>query len=328
MVECLYMKKNDTRKKYSGRDRDKEKKPEPIRFTSQYKIGRSTELLEFLIAKMDLSRNSVKSLLTDHKVLVNGAVTTQYNFPLAKDDEVKIAKNPVRTAPVQKRKGGRVSSPLKPMIIYEDEEFLAINKPHGLLSVESDTDPVSAYAYAVDYLRAKNPSARPYILHRIDRETSGVLVFAKDIKIHSMLKMHWNQDVKTREYIAVIDGKMKEKKGTMISYLKENVNNIVYSTDDPAGKKAVTHYEVLKENDRNSLLRVTIDTGRKNQIRVQMADSGHPVTGDEKYGRGEGSLSRLGLHASKLEFIHPRTRKLISLNAPIPPEFEKLFEKD
>ena len=172
--------KSDTRRGGAGKnrarsDREKENKPEPIRFTSQYRINRSTELLEFLISKMDLSRNSVKSLLTDHKVLVNGAVTTQYNFPLAKDDEVKIAKNPVHAAPVQKRRGGRVSSPIKSMIIYEDEEFLAINKPHGLLSVESDTDPVSAYAYAVEYLRTRNPNARPYILHRIDRETSGVL---------------------------------------------------------------------------------------------------------------------------------------------------------
>ncbi|MCH4207675.1 MAG: RluA family pseudouridine synthase [Solobacterium sp.] len=306
-----------------------EKKEEPIRYTAQYKIGRSTELLEFLLQKQgrDMSRNSIKSLLSQHKVLVNGKVVSQFDYPLAKDDEVKIAKNSVHSAPVKKLSKGRSSSPIASRIIYEDSDFIAVNKPNGLLSVESDTDRNSAYAQVGDYLKNKDAKARPYVLHRIDKETSGVLVFAKDIKIHSMLRMHWNEDVKLREYTAVIEGKLKEKTGTIISYLKENENNMVYVSDDPHGKKAVTHYEVLQETDQYSLLRVTIDTGRKNQIRVQFANEGHPVVGDDKYGNGQGRLHRLGLHASRLDFIHPVTKQMITIKAPVPQEFTQLFSE-
>lgn len=318
--------RKDTKKKPDRRNAKDEKKSEQIRYTAQYKIGRSTELLEYLLIKQkEMSRNSVKGLLSQHKVLVNGKVVSQFDYPLAKDDEVKIAKNSVHTPPVKKISKGRVANKLTSRIIYEDEYFIAVNKPNGMLSVESDTDRDCAYVYIVDYLKAKDPKARPYVLHRIDKETSGVLVFAKDIKVHSMLRMHWNADVKLREYIAVIEGKLKEKTGTITSYLKENENNMVYVSDDPHGKKAITHYEVLDENEKYSLLRVTIDTGRKNQIRVQLADQGHPIVGDDKYGNGEGALHRLGLHASRLDFMNPITRKMISLNTPVPQEFQRLM---
>ena len=173
--------------------------------------------------------------------------------------------------------------------------------------------------------RLSDPKARPYILHRIDKDTSGVLVFAKDIKLHSMLKMHWNEDIKLRKYIAVVSGRMPQKEDRIISYLKENVNNLVYVSEDRGGKKAVTNYKVLKENARYSMLDVAIETGRKNQIRVQLESLGHPVIGDEKYGEGENPIGRLGLHASELIFIHPVTKQKISLIAPVPKEFNKLF---
>ena len=300
---------------------------EAIPVTNVFTVRRSTELLEFLLARFEgrLSRNSVKKLLSDHKVLVNGAMTTQFNYPLAKDDEVKIAKNPVRTQPVKKVSAARQKeTSLRPFIIYEDDEFLAINKPAGLLSVESDKDRHSAYVLASEYLKKKDKNCRPYILHRIDKETSGVLVFTKDIRIHSMLKMHWNEDVTLREYIAVVAGVMEEKQAAITSYLKENQNHQVYVTSDPRGKKAITNYEVLKENGEYSLLRVTIDTGRKNQIRAQMDSLGHPVIGDEKYQNIPSPINRLGLHASVLEFIHPLTKKPMRFMAPVPEEFRKL----
>ena len=284
-------------------------------------------MLEFLLSKLDLSRNSVKNLLSSHKVLVNGSVVTKFDYPLAKDDEVKIAKNPVRDD-LKKDKASSPktnSSPFRKWIIYEDDEFLAINKPSGLLSVESDKNRESAYSYASAYLKAKDPKARPYILHRIDKDTSGVLVFAKDIKLHSMLKMHWNEDILLRKYIAVVSGRMPQKEDRIVSYLKENVNNLVYVSEERGGKKAITNYKVLKENAKYSLLDVTIETGRKNQIRVQLEDLGHPVIGDEKYGDGEDPIGRLGLHASELVFIHPVSKKKIDLKAPIPKEFSKLF---
>ena len=150
-------------------------------------------------------------------------------------------------------------------------------------------------------------------------------MFAKNVKIHSILRLHWNEQVQTREYYAVVEGILTEKTGTLVSYLKENVNNLVYATSDPSGQKAITHYEVLKENEKYSLLRVKIDTGRKNQIRVQMKEIGHPVVGDDKYGDAKGPLGRLGLHASKLEFIHPQTKELIAITSPVPAAFRALF---
>jgi 23S rRNA pseudouridine1911/1915/1917 synthase len=176
----------------------------------------------------------------------------------------------------------------------------------------------------VDYLSKKDKTARPFILHRIDKETSGVLMFAKNVKIHSMLKMKWSEQVQTREYFAVVEGVPENKSGTIISYLKENANNLVYSTNDPSGQKAITHYETVSDNGDYALLKVKIDTGRKNQIRVHMKSIGHAVVGDDKYGSEKNPLERLGLHASKLEFIHPVTKELLTFTSPLPPSFRAL----
>lgn len=309
-------------------------------YTAIYKVNRSDELLEFLLRKCGTSRNNVKSLLVRKQVLVNGSVVTQYNFPLAKDDEVKLSKRPVKdgapiSRPTAERKpktAAKADSASRTVgIIYEDEDFLAVNKPAGILSVESDKETECAYGYALEYMQAQGKNNRPFILHRIDKETSGVLVFAKNIKLHSMLKMHWNEQVTLREYYAVVEGILEKKQDTLTAYLKENKNNLVYATNDPTGQKAVTHYEVVKENGEYSLLRVRIDTGRKNQIRVQMQALGAPVVGDDKYGKKQDGtqvkdpLGRLGLHASRLEFLHPVTKEVIAFNAPLPPSFREMF---
>lgn len=305
-------------------------------YTAAYKVNRSDELLEFLLRKCNTSRNNVKSLLVRRQVLVNGRVVTQYNYVLAKDDEVKLSKRPVKegAAATSAVKGQPVRAPRPRVdlkIVYEDEDFIAIDKPAGLLSVESDKERECAYGYVCDYLQKQDKNARAFILHRIDKETSGVLVFAKNVKIHSMLKMHWSEQVQLREYYAVTEGVFEEKTGTVTSYLKENVNNLVYSTNDPTGQKAITHYEVVKENGVCSLLRVKIDTGRKNQIRVHMQALGNPVVGDDKYGKKQDGtfvkdpLERLGLHASALEFIHPVTKEVITIRAGVPAAFRGLF---
>lgn len=308
-------------------------------YTAIYKVNRSDELMEFLLRKCGTSRNNVKALLVRRQVLVNGSVVTQYNFPLAKDDEVKLAKKPVKegSSPTAKPRE-RVARPTvkrhAPIsIIYEDDDFLAINKPAGLLAVESDKETECAFAYALEYMQTQGKNNRSYVLHRIDKETSGVLVFAKNIKLHSMLKMHWNEQVTLREYIAVVDGVPENKQATLTGFLKENKNNLVYVTNDPTGQKAITHYEVLKENGEYSLLRVKIDTGRKNQIRAQMQAIGHPVAGDDKYGKKvdgtqvKNPLNRLGLHAARLEFLHPITKEVMTFNAPLPPSFREFFGK-
>ena len=301
-----------------------------LAYTATYKVSRSDFLLEFLLRKCNTSRNNVKALLTRKQVLVNGSLVTQFDFPLAKDDEVKISKTPVRgeartKTPVKRQK--QSAPPQEIRIVYEDEHFLAIDKPAGLLSVQSDKETECAYGYVLAYLSEKDKNARPFILHRIDKETSGVLVFAKDIKIHSMLKMHWNELVSLREYYAVVEGVLEQKSGTIVSYLKENKNNLVYATNDPTGQKAITHYEVVEENDEYSLLKVKIDTGRKNQIRVQLKSKGYGVVGDDKYGSTKNPLARLGLHASCLVFESPVSKELITFRAPVPAAFRALFGK-
>ncbi len=313
---------------------NKIKKPAAVEYTATYKAQRSDELLAFLLKKCNTSRNNVKHLLTCRQVLVNGSVVTQHNFPLAKDDEIKIAKHPVKegqalaanTAKATKKSAGYIPRSAMPTVLYEDEDFIVIHKKEGLLSVESDKESECAYAQVFAYLASKDKNARPYILHRIDKETSGVLAFAKNIKLHSMLKMNWNELVVKREYYAVVEGQLPKSEDTLVCYLKENKNNLMYATQDVTGQKAVTSYQVLAQNEKYSLIRVEIQTGRKNQIRVQMQAIGNPVVGDDKYGATQNPLKRLGLHASELQFIHPVTKELTAFRCPPPAAFRALFK--
>ncbi len=307
--------------RFNNKDKKEEKK---IEITKTMKVLRSEELLSFLLSKLNTSRNNVKTLLSNHQVLVNGSVVTQFNLMLVHDDEVKIAKRPQYVKEEPKTKKAR-PKPIE--IIYEDDDFLAINKPHGLLSIESDKERENAYNYALIYLQSFDKRLRPFILHRIDKETSGVLVFAKNEFIHSKLRMNWNDLVKTREYYAVVEGNLPKKHDVIKMYLKENENNLVYETKDHNGQLAITEYEVLRENSDYSLVRCLISTGRKNQIRVAFKSLGHPIVGDDKYGFNKNPLNRLGLHASKLEFVHPDTSELISFEAKCPNTFFSLFNK-
>lgn len=324
------MRNDKTKRNKSAGDSTAKRHSEPI-YTAVYKVNRSDALLEFLLRKCNTSRNNVKTLLHNRQVLVNGSVVTQFDFPLAKDDEVKLAKKSVQgnTVAMPKRTAIREKKqPQEPIkIIYEDDDFIAIDKPCGLLSVESDTQTECAFAFVFEYLKRKDKKARPYILHRIDKETSGVLLFAKNPKIYSMLKMKWSEYVALREYVAVAEGVFEKKTDTIISYLKENKNNLVYSTQDITGQKAITHYEVRRETQDYSLVSVKIDTGRKNQIRVHLHSIGHAVVGDDKYPSTKNPLKRLGLHASKLELIHPVTKELLAFSAPVPALFMTLFPR-
>ncbi|MGM9968762.1 MAG: RluA family pseudouridine synthase [Anaeroplasma sp.] len=293
-------------------------------YTAVFKVNRSDELLTFLLSKCNTSRNNVKALLSNRQIVVNGNVVTQYNYIIAKDDEIKILKHPNKALPTFKVKKDNLKR-YKLNIIYEDKDFIAIDKPTGLLSVESDKDDECAYKYLNDYLQSKNPSSRAFQLHRIDKDTSGVLIFTKNVKLHSMLKLNWNDYVLTREYYAVVEGNLEKKAGIIESNLLKSENNLMYSAKGHDGVKAITNYSVVLENKLYSLLRVQIATGRKNQIRVHMKDINHPIVGDEKYGSGNNPINRLGLHASKLEIIHPITKEILVFEAPIPGVFKGLF---
>ena len=284
----------------------------------EYSVTKNCELLEFLLETLKgQSRNSVKSLLTNHRVSVDGAPISQYNFQLAKGDVVIISKTPIH-------KKTRSNLP----IIFENDEFIVINKPSGLLSIASDKEKGStAYRMLTDYVQQKDKHNRIYVVHRLDEDTSGVLMVAKNEKIRDLLQEKWNDLVSKRGYFAIVEGQMKEKQGTIKSYLKKNSQNMMYSSKKAGdGQLAITHYKVIKEIENYSLLDVNIDSGRKNQIRVHLGDLGHHVIGDDKYGNPSNPIKRLGLHAYELELEHPVTHKVMKFTAPMPKEFKTLFK--
>ena len=285
----------------------------------EFKVHEDCELLEFLLSKYPkLSRNAVKSLLSNHQVSVDGAPVSQYNLQLTKEDTVIVSKMRIT-------KKVRNNLP----IIFENDELVVINKPSGLLSIASDREKGrTAYRMVSDYVQQKDKHNRIYVVHRLDEDTSGVLVFAKNPRIKEVLQKEWNDIVRKRGYFAIVEGNMEKEENTFIDYLKENTLNLMYVTNDRKnGKKCVTHYKVIKHNKNYSLLDVDIDSGRKNQIRVQLGHRGHYVIGDDKYGEPSNPLKRLGLHAYNLTFVHPITKKVYEFKAPMPEEFDKLFIK-
>lgn len=277
----------------------------------KYIVKENEILIEFL-KKMfsNLSKNSVKSLLHNEKVFVNGNMTTKYNYELNVGDTVEIREKVAKNID----------------IIYEDKDIIVINKPSGLLTVAIEKEKnKTAYHLVMEYLKKKNKNNRIFIIHRLDKDTSGIIMFAKNERAKHLYQDNWNDIVKKRCYYAVIDGKMENKEGTIKSYLKEN-GNMVYSVKDRSGKLAITEYKVLKERKNISLLDINLKTGRKNQIRVHMKENKTPILGDLKYGEKSKLINRLALHAYKLELINPVTKKLLIFEASMPNEIKTLFE--
>ena len=283
----------------------------------EFKVHGECELLEFLFSKFPkLSRNAVKSILSGHYVSVNGAPVSQFNLKLSKDDVVIVSKQRIS-------KKNRQDLP----IIFENEEFIVINKPSGLLTVPSDNEKGrTAYRMVNDYVQQKDKHNRVFVVHRLDEDTSGVLMFAKNAKIKDILQKNWSDIVLERGYYAIVEGKMEKSEAVLVNYLKENSLNLMYVTSNKnEGKKCITQYKVLRSNQNYSLLDVNIDTGRKNQIRVQLGHIGHHVIGDDKYGEPSDPLKRLGLHAYKLKFVHPITKKIYEFKTEMPKEFGKII---
>ena len=277
----------------------------------KYIVKENEILIEFLKKTFsNLSKNSVKSLLHNEKVFVNGNMTTKYNYELNVGDVVEIREKVAKNID----------------IIYEDKDIIIINKPSGLLTVATEKEKnKTAYHLVMEYLKKKNKNNRIFIIHRLDKDTSGIIMFAKNERAKHLYQDNWNDIVKKRCYYAVIDGKMENKEGTIKSYLKEN-GNMVYSVKDRSGKLAITEYKVLKERKNISLLDINLKTGRKNQIRVHMKENKTPILGDLKYGEKSKLINRLALHAYKLELINPVTKKLLTFEVNMPNEFKILFK--
>lgn len=277
---------------------------------SNYVIKQDCELLKYLIENLHFSKNVAKKVLSS-SVYVNDKKVTKYDYLLKCDDVLTIKKD--------------TSNKYDLDIIYEDDDFIAINKPSGLLSISSNSESRNtAYHFVREYLKDKDKHNKVFVLHRIDKDTSGVLVFCKNVKVRDALQEKWNDIVKARRYYAVVKGTFDKKKDTITNYLNKNKFDLVYVTDEKHGKKAITEYSVLKENNSYSLLDVNIYTGRKNQIRVTMEHLDHPILGDKNY-HGE-KYKRLCLHAYELSFISPVNNKEYVFKADMPSIFKTLIK--
>ncbi|HZJ89754.1 MAG TPA: RluA family pseudouridine synthase [Bacilli bacterium] len=269
-------------------------------------------LLETLLVEVQgYSRNNIKSFLTRRQVLVNDVPVRQFDYKLLKGDEIRIT-----------RESNRLSDRPRLPIIYEDDLIIVVNKPSGLLTIASEKErKQTAYRYITEYVRFKNKHARIFIVHRLDQDTSGVLMFAKTKAAQQALQKEWNKIVTKRGYHAVVEGILSEKSGIVRSYLYKSKTNEMYSGHRTKhGKYAETHYKVVKEGRNNSLVDVNIKTGRKNQIRVHLKDLGHPIVGDDKYGN-KSQAKRLFLHAYELKLISPFTNKEVMFTVKTPQNF-------
>ncbi len=275
------------------------------------------KLLEFLISAMtDRKRTTVKDYLKHNQVMVGSTVTRQWDQPLQRGTVVKV--NTSREFQIFKNP--------RLHIVYEDDDLIVVNKGYGLLSMGTDTKSEgTAYWLLRDYVKRLDPKNKIFIVHRLDQQTSGLMVFAKNMKAKEELQHNWNNMVLERKYIAITEGAPEEPEGEIRSYLAENSVHEVYSTKDPKeGKLAVTRYKTLKVRGKYAMLEMQLDTGRKNQIRVHLKDLGHPIVGDRRYGADVSPIHRLALHAQTLRFIHPVTRRDMNFTCPLPIGFSKL----
>ena len=285
------------------------------------KVTEQTELMKFLIEKFpEKSRTTIKSMLVHKQVTVDNMVSSRFDFPLKRGQLVFLNKQKTEEKP--RFRGLR--------IVHEDADIIVIDKASGMLSMASETEKTkTAYSILSEYVKKFDPKNLIFIVHRLDRDTSGLMMFAKSKKIQEILQKDWNESIIERSYLAVVEGTIEKAEGTITSWLKENKALVMYSSQVPEeGMKAITHYKVLKTDKQFSLLEVKLETGRKNQIRVHMKDIGHPVTGDKKYGAKLNPIGQMGLHARVLAFIHPRTGKPMRFDTPIPLKFLKLFRVD
>lgn len=291
----------------ANRSAGKPAKRKDLKFT----VKTDTELMKFLFDSLPgKSRNNIKFFLKEKLVTVDGKVETQFNLPLKAGQVMTIlAEKPVPEKPMTGLK-----------IVFEDDSVIVINKQAGLLTMGSEKERTrTAYAMLMKYVQKEDPKKRIFIVHRLDRDTSGLLVFAKSEKIKKKLQESWNDTIVERTYIAMVEGEVRKEKDTVVSYLKESKALIVHSSQNETyGQKAVTHYEVIGRKKGTTLLKVNLETGRKNQIRVHMQEIKHPIVGDKKYGAKINPLGRLGLHAQVLAFHHPETGKVVRFESKSP----------
>ena len=284
-----------------------------------YIVQEEAPLLEWLLKNLKGSKSKIKATLQGKGIRVGGKTVTQYDYLLKPGVKVAVSKNKRSTAETFK------SRYLK--IVYEDRYLVVVDKNVGILSMAAGHSSLNVKRVLDDYFKATEQKCRAHVVHRLDRDTSGLLIYAKDMEAEQILEHNWHDIVYDRRYVAVVSGEMEEDEGTIASYLKDNAAYITYSSPiDNGGKYAVTHFRTLARAVDHSLVEYKLETGRKNQIRVHSADMGHPVCGDIKYGNGDDPIGRLCLHAYVLSFWHPITNERMEFETPIPADFKRLFK--
>lgn len=264
----------------------------------------------------DRKRTTVKDWLRLGQIMLNGAVVTQFNLPVRSGDRIDINTS---------RQWQIFHNP-RLKIVYEDDDIIVVEKGYGLLSMGNDRVKTgTAYSLLKDYVKRKDPRNKIFIVHRLDQHTSGLMMFAKTEEAKTAMQHNWNNMVIDRRYAAIVEGRPEEQEGEVRSLLAENTEHVMYVTDDPEkGKLAVTRWRAVRSRNGYTLLEVSLDTGRKNQIRAHMSQMGHPIAGDRKYGATGSPIQRLALHAQTLRFVHPITRRDMNFTSPLPASFGRL----
>lgn len=286
---------------------------------ASYTVADSRPLLEWLLANVKgLSHSKIKAALKGGGVAVNGKRRTQFDYPLQEGDNIDISRS---------RKNAVSPSAHYLDLVYEDRFLVVIDKKVGVLSMAAGHSSLNVKNILDDYFHRSRQRCTAHVVHRLDRETSGLMIYAKDVATEQTLEHNWHDIVYDRRYIAVLSGEPSLDEGTIASWLKDNNAFYTYSSPvDNGGKYAVTHFRVLRRAGGRSLVEFKLETGRKNQIRVHSADMGTPVCGDVKYGNGDNPIGRLCLHACRLCFVHPVTGRRMEFETPIPTQFMKLFK--
>ena len=297
-----------------------------------HSVKRKVDVSSFIIEKEDLllpslinnlphkTRKTIKAVLRDRQVVVDGEVITQFDHNLTPGQCVDVRwKREVKETHL---------GPLD--IVHIDQDLIVINKPSGLLTIATDKEKRrTAYSMISNFVKAEDPENKIFIVHRIDRETSGLLMFARSEDVKQQIQKSWNATISQRTYVGVVEGQVTPSAGTITSWLTESKAFIVYSSQKKEhGKRAVTRYNKIQGNDTLSLLQINLETGRKHQIRVHMQSINHPIIGDKKYGSTLNPIRRMGLHAQVLAFNHPRTGKSCYFDTGIPRNFIKLFSSE
>ncbi len=284
----------------------------------RYTVGKSVPLLEWLLENVkSASKNKIKQTLQGRGIKVDGKTVTQFDYELKPGMKVAVSKS--------KRNDTFKSRYVK--IVYEDRYLVVVEKAVGILSMAAGHSALNVKKVLDDYFHKSRQNCQAHVVHRLDRDTSGLMIYAKDKETELALEHDWHRNVYDRRYVAVVSGEMEEDEGTIANWLKDNKAYVTYSSPvDNGGKYAVTHFHTLNRTTEHSLVEFRLETGRKNQIRVHTADMGHPVCGDIKYGNGDDPCHRLCLHAYVLCFYHPVTHQPMEFETPIPVEFRRLFK--